>query len=124
MEQAARQTKYAGIHIIADFFGGKRIESSVMLQKLLCHAARKGSNKPLEFVSHEFFPQGITGVMLLAESHIAVHTWPELSYIAVDIFTCGEKSKPEKALKFLREALRPKNIRVQRIKRGLYANAK
>ena len=114
---------YAGTHIIADFFGGKRIENPAMLQKLLCRAARKGSNKPLEFVSHEFSPQGITGVMLLAESHIAVHTWPELSYIAVDIFTCGERSKPEKALKFLQEALQPKNILVQKIKRGLCASS-
>lgn len=123
MEQAVRQTKYAGTHIIADFFGGKQIENPKTLQKLLYHAARAGNNKPLKFTFHAFSPYGITGVALLAESHIAVHTWPEFSYIALDIFTCGEKSKPENALKFLREALRPKDIRVRRIKRGLYASA-
>lgn len=117
-KQAIKQTKYAGTHIIADFFGGKHIGSSPTLQKLLYRAARKGNNKPLKFISHVFSPQGITGVMLLAESHIALHTWPEFEYTAVDIFTCGKGSKPEEALKFLRKELRPKRMRVRKIKRG------
>ncbi|MBI2123903.1 MAG: adenosylmethionine decarboxylase [Candidatus Wildermuthbacteria bacterium] len=118
MRQTTRRTKYAGVHIIADFFGGKSVGNPAALQKLLYGATRESNSKPLKFVCHVFSPQGITGVVLLAESHIAVHTWPELSYIALDIFTCGKRSKPENALKFLREALQPEYVRVRKIRRG------
>jgi len=122
--QISNGVKYVSTHIIADFFGGKHIKNPTMLKKLLYRAAREGNNKPLKFMSHVFSPQGITGVALLAESHITVHTWPELSYIAVDIFACGKKSKPGNALKFLQEALRPADTRVRRVRRGMPKSAR
>ena len=118
MQQVQRNGSRIGVHIIADFWGGKVVESYRELKDLLTKAAKRGKNTPLKFVLHKFSPQGITGVVLLAESHIALHTWPEFQYIAIDIFTCGKNSKPEEALKFLQGELRPKRTRVRKIKRG------
>lgn len=83
--------KYAGIHLIAEFWYGKIIEKPKELERILITAAKKAKNIPLKVSIHKFAPQGITGVVLLAESHIALHSWPELNYLAIDIFTCGEK---------------------------------
>ena len=109
---------YAGTHLIADFWGGKIIEDSKKIEEILIKAARKGGNTPLKIAVHKFSPQGITGVLLLAESHIAIHTWPEINYLAIDIFTCGEKAFPQKSLDYLKEVFQPKKFRVKEIKRG------
>ena len=113
-----RQTKYAGLHIIADFWRGRDIVNPRELKKILLQAARESQNTPLEVSIHTFSPQGITGVVLLAESHIAIHTWPEIEYVSVDIFTCGQGAKAENALEFLRKELKPKKIAVKTMKRG------
>ncbi|MDO8474031.1 MAG: adenosylmethionine decarboxylase [bacterium] len=118
MRQIQRRISRVGVHVIADFWGGRVIKSTRELKTLLARAAKKGENTPLKFALHKFSPQGITGVVLLAESHIALHTWPEFKYTAIDIFTCGKKSKPEEALKFLQGELRPKRMQVRKIKRG------
>ena len=109
---------HIGIHIVADFWGGRIIESSHELKILLTDAARKGNNTPLKFALHKFLPQGITGVVLLAESHISFHAWPEFAYTSIDIFTCGKNSKPEESLKFFRKELLPQTVRIRRVKRG------
>lgn len=110
---------YAGIHMIADFWNGIRIEDRKKLKHLLLRAAKVAESTPLEVTIHSFSPFGMTGVVLLAESHIAIHTWPEIGYIAVDIFTCGAKSRPERALEFLQKTLKPKEISVKKMKRGV-----
>ena len=113
-----KKQKYAGLHIIAEFWGSKTIEDSKEIEKILVTAAREGGNTPLKVIIHKFSPQGITGVVLLAESHIAIHAWPEYSYLAIDIFTCGEKAFPEKSLDYLRKEFEPKRVDIKRIKRG------
>ena len=55
----------------------------------------------MNLVTHSFKPQGVTGLALLAESHISIHTWPEIGYAAIDVFTCGDHTMPEKACKLL-----------------------
>jgi len=112
-------SKYAGVHLLADFWSGKIIEDPQKLKKILIEAAKKSKNDPLEITIHKFNPQGITGVLLLAESHIALHSWPEINYIGVDIFTCGEKALPQKALEYLKKEFRPKKIEIKKIKRGV-----
>jgi len=112
------KTKYAGIHLIAEFWDGKIIENSTEIEQILLEAAKRGGNTPLKVTIHKFSPQGITGVILLAESHIALHSWPEINYLAIDIFTCGEKAMPFKALECLKEVFEPKKIQIQKIKRG------
>lgn len=110
--------KYAGIHLIVDFWNGKNIENSRKLKKILFEAAKKSNNTPLEITIHKFSPRGITGVILLAESHIAIHAWPELNYLAIDIFTCGEKTMPYLALEYFKSIYKPQRIKIKLIKRG------
>jgi len=110
---------YAGIHLIAEFWGGKVIEDSKKIEEILVTAAKKGGNIPLKITIHRFSPQGITGVVLLAESHIAIHSWPEINYLAIDIFTCGEKAFPQKSLDYLKDVFQPKKVKVKEIKRGV-----
>lgn len=114
--------KYAGVHIIADFWCGKDIADQKKLKTILLRAARESQNTPLKVSIHAFSPRGITGVVLLAESHIAIHTWPEIGYTAIDIFTCGEGAKAAKALEFLKKELKPRRIAVKIMKRGKIEN--
>ncbi|MBI2577217.1 MAG: adenosylmethionine decarboxylase [Candidatus Wildermuthbacteria bacterium] len=113
-----RNIDYAGIHIVADFWDCKMIEDEKELKVAFYEAARIANSKPLSFSVYKFSPQGITAVLLLSESHIAIHTWPEIGYIALDIFTCGERSQPMKALEYFRALLEPQEAVVREIKRG------
>jgi len=114
----SKQQKYAGIHLLAEFWNGKIIENPKEIKEILIEAVKQSKNTPLEVAIHKFSPQGITGVILLAESHLAIHTWPELNYIAIDIFTCGERAIPYKALKYLKKKFQPKKIKIKEMKRG------
>ncbi len=115
-----KQKIYAGLHLIVEFWGGKIIENSRKIERILILAAKKAGNTPLRTAIHKFSPRGITGVLLLAESHIAFHSWPEINYLAIDIFTCGKKSFPQKALNYLKKEFEPKKVKVYKIKRGIY----
>lgn len=68
---------------------------------------------------YQFSPQGISGVVIIAESHISIHTWPEFCYAAVDVFTCGEVIQPAKAVKPLAEKLKAKATSYIELKRGV-----
>jgi S-adenosylmethionine decarboxylase len=109
---------YAGTHVVADFWHGKEIKTEQQLKQLLRGAAKAACSTPLRVCVYTFEPQGITGVILLAESHIAVHTWPEIHYTAVDVFTCGKEARPKAALKFLQDALQPEHVEITEMKRG------
>lgn len=117
------KTKYAGIHLLAEFWYGKNIKNSKELKRILITAAKKAKSTPLKICTHKFSPQGMTGVVLLAESHIAFHSWPELSYLAIDIFTCGSKTMPRRALEYLKKELKPKKVEIKGIKRGAEVSA-
>lgn len=110
--------RYAGVHIIADFWFSKSITNTRQLKHLLMKAAKESNSTPLEISLHKFSPQGLTGVVLVAESHIAIHTWPEIGYMALDIFTCGKNIKPQKALAFLKKELKPKRVFIKELQRG------
>jgi S-adenosylmethionine decarboxylase len=113
-----KKLNYAGIHLIAEFWNGKIIENPKELRKILIEAAEKAGNTPLKVAIHKFSPQGITGVLLLAESHIAIHAWPEINYLAIDIFTCGNKAIPRRAIEYLKKKFKPKKVEIREIKRG------
>lgn len=114
-------TLSVGVHLLADFWYGKIIEETKKIEEILRQSVREANNSPLEVVVHKFHPQGLTGVILLAESHIAVHSWPEMNYLAVDIFTCGKKSNPHQALQYLKKVWQPKKVKIIEIKRGTHA---
>ena len=118
----SRIPQFTGVHIVADFWFPKDIENVKQLKRLLLRAAKEANSTPLEISLHTFSPHGLTGVVLVAESHIAIHTWPEINYMALDIFTCGKNVKPNKALEFLKRELKPKKVFVQKLKRGMTAN--
>jgi S-adenosylmethionine decarboxylase len=113
-----KKKKYAGTHLIVEFWGGKIIEDSKKVEKILVKAVKEAKSTPLKTVMYKFSPQGLTGVVLLAESHIAYHSWPEANYLAIDIFTCGDKAMPFKALDYLVKAIEPEKVEVETLKRG------
>jgi S-adenosylmethionine decarboxylase len=110
--------EYAGVHLLAEFWNGKEIEDPSMLDTILRTAAAKSNNKALKVEIHKFLPCGITGFVMLAESHMSIHSWPEINYLAIDIFTCGDHAMPHKALEYLREVYGPQRVEIQEIKRG------
>ncbi|MDB4872637.1 MAG: speD [Gemmatimonadales bacterium] len=110
----------AGIHLLADFHGidAARLVSCGGIDALLRAGADAAGATILHSHFHSFGPQqGVTGVLLLAESHISIHTWPEFGFAAADIFMCGD-ALPQLALDVIEGALRPASRIVQTIARG------
>jgi S-adenosylmethionine decarboxylase proenzyme len=70
---------------------------------------------------HQFSPYGVSGVIVIAESHMAIHTWPEYGYAAIDFFTCGDRVDPWKAFDHMNHTLKPQSYSTKEIKRGLLA---
>ncbi|QGJ70328.1 S-adenosylmethionine decarboxylase proenzyme [Planctomycetales bacterium 10988] len=95
--------KPVGTHCILELYGcsSAKLNNAVLLRQILTQAAIECRSTLLEFIQHEFTPQGVTAVALLAESHLSIHTWPEEQYAAVDVFTCGEKTEPKLACDYL-----------------------
>jgi S-adenosylmethionine decarboxylase len=73
---------------------------------------------------HQFSPRGVSGIINIAESHIAIHTWPEYDYAAVDVFTCGSNVNPEEIAKLIVQSLQPKNCSVIELRRGMVEKSK
>jgi len=84
----------------------------------MVNAALEAGAEVREVVFHKFSPQGVSGVVVISESHLAIHTWPELGYAAVDVFTCGEKVNPWEACNFVAEAFGAGYVKAQEITRG------
>jgi S-adenosylmethionine decarboxylase len=85
----------------------------------MVQAAREAGATIVDESFHEFNPFGISGMVIIAESHLSIHTWPEYGYAAVDIFTCGDIIKPEEAAAYLVEQFQCKNPSVVEMKRGI-----
>jgi S-adenosylmethionine decarboxylase len=110
----------SGIHILADFYGvaPDALRDVHGLERLLKRAALYAGAQVLSTHFHSFGnEEGVTGVVLLAESHISIHTWPESGFAAADIFMCGSAA-PQRALEQLTNALRPSRQRVETTDRG------
>ncbi len=88
------------------------------VKKFMLEAASESGATVLDASFHYFTPQGVSGVVVIAESHLAIHTWPEYGYAAVDIFTCGNTVDPWKAFHYLRSTLDSKETSVNEIVRG------
>ncbi|MCX7835618.1 MAG: adenosylmethionine decarboxylase [bacterium] len=76
----------------------------------------------VEKTFHHFSPHGVSGVVVIAESHLAIHTWPEYGYAAVDLFTCGDTILPEPCFHYLQAALKSKSFSITEMKRGILSN--
>ncbi|SEW42601.1 S-adenosylmethionine decarboxylase [Cognatiyoonia koreensis] len=107
-----------GQHVIVEFHGATHLTESAETASVLRDAARAAGAVVLDVKLHDFgMRHGYTGVALLAESHISIHTWPEHGYAAVDIFMCGD-AEPLKSLAVLRAFFAPSAERVTTLKRG------
>ena len=112
-----------GMHLIADFFDANALHDPHPVEYALTRAAQAAGARLLEVSTHDFGERaGFTGVALLAESHISVHTWPEHGYAAIDIFMCGD-ANPHLSLKVLEAYFSPARSQVQVISRGLIGQA-
>jgi S-adenosylmethionine decarboxylase len=110
---------YHGVHLIADLHDCSGLSDADLIDRALRAAAAAARATLLEVRLHAFGPgQGITGVAMLAESHISIHSWPEHAYAAVDIFVCGQRCDPDGALVVLAEMLGARPGPVRRIERG------
>lgn len=110
----------AGTHLLADFYGvdATQLVSCEAIDGLLRAGAAAAGARILHSHFHSFGDaMGVTGVVLLAESHISIHTWPEFGFAAADIFMCGE-AQPKLALEVIQNALGPASSIVQTIARG------
>jgi S-adenosylmethionine decarboxylase len=109
-----------GTHTLAEFYecDPVALDNLDMIRQVLLEAAQRAGATIVGNVFHRFLPQGVTGVVLLAESHVAIHTWPECRYAAVDLFTCGKTMLPEACLPYLVEELRSSRHTTTRIIRG------
>jgi S-adenosylmethionine decarboxylase len=110
---------FAGLHLIVELWDCEAITDAVSVDQTLRLAAEKASATILHSHMHSFSPSGgVSGVVLLAESHISIHTWPERSYAAVDIFMCG-KCDPYLAIPSIQSGLKADKIAVEEIRRGI-----
>ena len=110
---------YAGVHLLVDFWGGSSLDDADLMTIALREAAEAAGATVLHLHVHEFGDEGgISGVAVLAESHISVHTWPELDYAAFDVFMCGQ-CRPEKSVAVLEKYFSPFRAEISEQKRGL-----
>ncbi len=115
--------KHVGIHLIVDAWQSPAdlLNDPERIRQALIDAASASGATLIDVCVHQFSPRGVTGTATLSESHIAIHTWPELAYFAVDLFFCGD-SDPYPAMKSLQTNLEAKQMRVIEIKRGVDPN--
>lgn len=110
--------RFAGTHLIIDLIGASRLDELEHMENALRRCVEVSGATLLHIHLHHFTPNGgISGVAVLSESHISVHTWPEANYAAFDVFMCGE-AEPHKSIEVLREAFTPSDIRVDEHRRG------
>ena len=115
--------QYAGIHLILDLYGASRLNDIVFIEEALKKCIKAAGATLLHIHLHPFEPDGVSGVAVLAESHISVHTWPESGYAAFDVFMCGA-AQPEACIEIMREAFEPDNLVVTEHLRGKVNDAK
>jgi S-adenosylmethionine decarboxylase len=110
--------RFAGTHLIVDLWGAEGINDLAYVEDTLRECVEAAEATLLHIHLHHFTPNdGISGVAVLAESHISIHSWPESGYAALDIFMCGD-AKPHRAVEVLRERFRPSHVGVEEHRRG------
>lgn len=108
-----------GTHLIIEFWGADYLTDLPYIEAALRDAAKASNAMVLDVKLHEFAGSGgVTGVALLAESHISIHTWPEHGYAALDVFICGGED-PHQAVMVLQDRFGPETVQVQEITRGI-----
>ncbi|MEM6421291.1 MAG: adenosylmethionine decarboxylase [Pseudomonadota bacterium] len=108
---------FAGTHLIIEVVDGRGLDEEARVRGALEACVEACGATLLHLHTHRFTPQGISGVAVLAESHISVHTWPEIGYGAFDVFMCGD-ARPWEAVEVLRHAFAAGDVQVRELRRG------
>ena len=110
---------FAGTHLLLDLWGASNLTDPAAIDAALCEAAIAAKATILHSHFHHFGPDGgVSGVVVLAESHISIHTWPERNFAAVDIFMCGA-CDPYRSIPVLKAAFKPASVMLSEQRRGL-----
>lgn len=109
-----------GRHVLAEIYdcSFEILNDVKQVEQIMVNAALEVGAEIREVVFHKFSPQGVSGVVVISESHLAIHTWPELGYAAVDVFTCGDKVNPWDASEYLSKMFEAGHMEATEIKRG------
>ena len=110
-----------GRHCILELYqcDHARLNDEAFIRTSITSSAKIAGATLINLVTHSFKPQGVTGLALLAESHISIHTWPEIGYAAIDVFTCGDHTMPEKACELFAKDFLSKNLSFKNIARQI-----
>src|SRR5215510_3930001 len=92
-----------GRHAVCEFWGASHLDSVEHAERALRAAAEAGGVSLIDVFVHQFSPHGVSGVAVIAESHLAIHTWPEFRFAAADVFSCGAVLQPQLAAEYLAE---------------------
>ncbi|MDQ7821950.1 MAG: adenosylmethionine decarboxylase [Candidatus Eremiobacteraeota bacterium] len=113
--------KAIGCHILAELSHCNKdsLCDVAGIKDIMVRAALEAKAEIRETAFHKFSPYGVSGVVVIAESHLSIHTWPELGYAAIDIYTCGDTTEPWRACYFIAEKLDAQDISVSEVKRGI-----
>ena len=107
----------AGVHLIVDLHGASGLNDIDLIEETLRRCVTAAGATLLHIHLHHFQPSGVSGVAVLAESHISIHTWPDAGYAALDVFMCG-KANPDACIPVLRRAFKAKRVEVNELLRG------
>ena len=113
--------KALGTHIVCELSGcnAALLTDVDAVAEMMEQAALAAKATPIEKAFHRFQPQGVSGVVVIQESHLSIHTWPETGYAAMDFYTCGDHTDPWAACDFAAATLRAKSVLATELKRGI-----
>ena len=109
--------RFAGVHLIIDCYDAESLDDIGFIEQTLIRCISASNATLINIHLHHFEPTGVSGVAVLAESHISVHTWPQSNYAAFDVFMCGN-TQPEACVEIIREAFKPGRLTVNEHLRG------
>jgi S-adenosylmethionine decarboxylase len=112
--------EYLGIHIVAELYGcnAQKLADVEYVTESMLEAARRAKCTIVTQSFHHFSPHGVSGAIIISESHLAIHTWPEYQYAALDVFTCGDTIQPDIALLYLKDAFEAESLSATELRRG------
>ncbi|HOJ49383.1 MAG TPA: adenosylmethionine decarboxylase [Spirochaetota bacterium] len=112
--------KKLGTHLIAEFYGcdARKISKVSYVKEAMEEAALKANATIVQSTFHQFNPYGVSGVVIIAESHLSIHSWPEYGYASIDVYTCGDHVDPWITLRHLEKSFGASDIEVMELPRG------
>ncbi len=116
-----------GRHLVVDFYDcpPEKLTNTSNLIKILKDAAKAAKVEVIGEFSKKFdLHGGVSAILIIKESHLSIHTWPEYGYAAIDIYTCGKSIDPWKALEIIQTKLQPNSVSIMEVKRGVMINKK